>query len=107
MNPGANRKHFHFVIWPPEGLPEAVVVENQWLPIVGRLADEVRAVVHVPQSVEDIGVDAILDVVDGSVGKDSIDAGRVGRAKLKLIRPTDCPPRWAQGFANWNSLQAD
>ena len=50
------------------------------LDIIGVLM-QIRAVIHVTQGVEDLGVDSVLDAVDRSVAEQGIDPGGMGRTK--------------------------
>src|SRR5216683_740698 len=49
------------------------------------------AVRSVAQGVEDVGIDAVLDVMDRAIGEHGVEAGRVGRAEYKprvpIVRP--------------------
>ena len=42
---------------------------------------EIRAVVRTAEGVEDIRVNAVLNIVDRAITEDGIDSGRMGRAK--------------------------
>jgi len=46
-----------------------------------RVGMEIRAVIHPPKGVEDIRVNAVLDIVDRAIPEDGVDSGRMGRAK--------------------------
>jgi len=49
---------------------------------VVRIVVEVRAVVSVGQGVEDLGINAVLNTMDRTVGKDGIHAGRMRRSEM-------------------------